>query len=308
MIVLIYKLCLLYGMDLKQFENLLAIAATGTLTSAAERVGLSQQALSQSLTRLEKQLGGKLFERKPRGMVLTRLGETVAEHARDVVASAGRLRSAASAELGLERGKLIIGLSPIAATSHIGMQVAAFAMRHPKLRIDVEAGIDRDFVAALNRGEIDLALSSQSGGEREGVLIERLGKETWGVAGRAGHPQLAKADNLKDIDGCNWILGRNTELLAEKIEDSFAAQNGQFPQPGIMTTSVLFALSALAQTDYLSILPQSLCNTTPSLMWRDLAQAKWTSPVFLIRRKQAHLGFAVRALLDELRDETGRAF
>lgn len=138
-------------------------------------------------------------------------------------------------------------------------------------------------------------------------MIERLGNETWGVAGRAGHPQLAKADNLKDIDGCNWILGRNTELLAEKIEDSFAAQNGQFPQPGIMTTSVLFALSALAQTDYLSILPQSLCNTTPSLMWRDLAQGKWTSPVFLIRRKQAHLNFAARALLDELRGETGRA-
>lgn len=288
-------------MDLKQLENLLAIAATSTLTSAAERVGLSQQALSQSLTRLEKQLGGKLFERKPRGMVPTRLGETVAEHARDVVASARRLRSAASAEIGLERGKLIIGLSPIAATSHIGMQVAAFAMRYPKLRIDVEAGIDRDFVAALNRGEIDLALSSQSGGEHEGVLIERLGKEIWGVAGRAGHPKLASATNLQDINDCQWILGRNTELLTEKIEDSFVAHNGQYPQPGIMTTSVMFALSALSHTDYLSILPQSLCSTMPSLLWRDLAGGQWASPVFLARRKQAHLGAAARALLDELR-------
>ncbi|MEW4467824.1 LysR family transcriptional regulator [Parasphingorhabdus sp. JC815] len=287
-------------MDLKQLENLLAIVETGSLTSAAERVGLSQQAISQSLTRLEKQLGGKLFERVPRGMVPTRLGETVAEHARDVVASAGRLRSAASAEIGLERGKLIIGLSPIAATSSVGMQVAAFATRYPNLRIDVEAGIDRDFIAALNRGEIDLALSSQSGGEQEGVLIERLGNETWGVTGRENHPQLSKARNLKDISGCNWILGRNTDLLTEKIEDSFAGQNAQFPQPGIMTTSVMFALSALARTDYLSILPQSLCNAAHSLMWRDLAMGKWTSPVFLIRRKQAHLGYAARALLKEL--------
>src|SRR5690554_1434815 len=294
-------------MELKQLENLLAIVATGTLTSAAERVGLSQQALSQSLTRLENQLGGKLFERKLRGMVPTRLGETVAEHARDVVASAGRLRSAASAEIGLERGKLIIGLSPIAATSHIGMQVASFAMRHPKLRVDVESGIDRDFVAALNRGEIDLALSSQSGSDHDGVLIEQLGSEIWGIAGRVGHPRLSKAKSLKDIDGCQWILGRNTELLTERIEESFTAQNGQIPQPGIMTTSVMFVLSALAHTDYLSILPQSLCSTMPSLLWRDLAEGEWASQVYLVRRKQAHLGFAARALLDELRDETDRA-
>ncbi len=290
-------------MDVKQLENLLAIAATGTLTSAAERVGMSQQALSQSLGRLEKQLGGKLFERKPRGMVPTRLGETVAEYARDVVASAGRLRSAASAELGLERGKLIIGLSPIAATSHIGIQVVAFAKRHPNLRIDVEAGIDRDFVAALHRGEIDLALSSQSAGDQGSILVEQLDDEPWGVAGRTKHPQLTGALSLIDFDKCNWILGRNTELLDDMIEGSFTAENAKLPQPGIMTTSVLFALNALADTDYLSILPQSLCSTMPSLLWRDMAAGKWTSPVFLMRRKQAHMGLTVRKLLDELREK-----
>jgi LysR family transcriptional regulator of abg operon len=294
---------LVHMMDLKQLENLLAICATGSLTSAAERVGASQQALSQSLTRLEIHLGGKLFDRQPRGMVLTRLGETVVEHARDVVAGAKRLQSAASAEIGLESGKLTIGLSPIAASSLLGKRVLEFALRHPNLRIDVEAGIDRDFIAALNRGEIDVALTSQSGGEQSGLLTERIGNELWGVVGRTGHPALMGAHDLTDLDGYSWILGRNTEALNEKIEASFTAQNAKPPQAAMMTTSVLFALSALSHTDYLSILPQSLCAAMPSLLWRDMASEQWQSPVYLMRRKQAFMSFQARALLDQLRQK-----
>lgn len=290
-------------MELRQLEHVLAVFETGTLTGAATRVGLTQQALSKSLYRLEESLGGKLFEREARGMSPTRLGDTVAEHAREVVASAGRLQSAASAEIGLERGKLVIGLSPIAATTAIGHRVVKFAQAHPNLRIDVEAGIDREFVAALHRGEIDLALSSQIGGEQDSILVEQIGSEPWGVAGRCDHPLLSAAKTLKDIETSQWILGRNTDLLREDIEDSFAKANAFAPQPGIMTTSVLFALSALKKSEHLSILPRSLCATMPELLWRDFADRQWSSPLYLMRRKQAHLGLAVRGLIAELRGD-----
>ncbi|ABI75424.1 transcriptional regulator, LysR family [Hyphomonas neptunium ATCC 15444] len=294
-------------MELRQLEHVLAVVETGSLTSAAARVGLTQQALSKSLSRLESDIGGKLFERETRGMALTRLGETVVEHARDVVASAGRLKSAAAAELGLERGKLVVGLSPIAATTFIGQSVARFAEAHPNLRIDVEAGLDTDFVAALHRGQIDLALSTRTIGQEDSVLVEQFTNEPWGIAGRIDHPWLGGARSLADLKGAAWVIGRNTDLLDEAIEEAFAACGLARPQPGIVTTSVLFTLTALMTTDRLAILPRSLCQHHTSLMWLDLSNGAWSTPLFLMRRKRAHIGLAARKLLDMLRTEAGEA-
>lgn len=287
-------------MELRQLEHLLAVVEAGSLTAAAARIGLTQQALSRSLSRLEGSIGGKLFDRETRGMALTRLGSTVAEYARDVVASAGRLTSAASAELGLERGKLVIGLSPIASTTSIGRKVSKFAEANGGLRIDIEAGIDRDFVAALYRGEIDLAISSQMEGRHDSVLVEQIAEEPWGIAGRKQHPTLRAARSLADLNSAQWMLGRNTALLDESIEASFEAAGANRPLPGIMTTSVLFALATLAHSNFLAILPRSLCETVPSLLWREFDDGAWTSPIFLMRRKRAHVSLAVKRLLSEL--------
>lgn len=287
-------------MHLRQLEQFLAVVETGSLTAAAERVNLTQQALSKSLSRLEDTIGGKLFHRETRGMTLTRLGEAVAEHAREVVASAGRLRIAAAAESGLERGKLVIGLSPIAATSKIGTEVIRFAESHPDLRIDVEAGIDLDFAAALHRGQLDIAISSQMHGTQTNILTEIIASEVWGVVGRAGHPLLAKARSLADLAGANWVLGRNTHSLNEAIETAFITAGGRRPQPGIITSSVLFALNMLTLSGYLSILPRSLCTAMPSLAWRDLSKGMWTTPIFLMRRNRAFLSHAATELLQFL--------
>jgi DNA-binding transcriptional LysR family regulator len=287
-------------MHLRQLEQFLAVIETGSLTAAAERVNLTQQALSKSLSRLEDSIGGKLFHRETRGMTVTRLGETVAEHAREVVASAGRLRIAAAAESGLERGKLVIGLSPIAATTHVGVEVIRFAESNPDLRIDVEAGIDLDFAAALNRGQLDIAISSQMHGTHANILTEIIGAEAWGVVGRTGHPLLEKARSLADLEGANWVLGRNTNSLDEDIETAFITAGARRPQPGIMTSSVLFALTMLAQSGYLSILPRSLCVSMPSLIWRDLSKGMWSTPIFLMRRNRAYLSHAATQLLEAL--------
>lgn len=290
-------------MELRQLEHVLAVVETGSLTAAAAQVGLTQQALSKSLSRLEDSIGGKLFERETRGMSLTRLGETVFEHARDVVASAGRLKSAATAELGLERGKLVIGLSPIAATTSIGRRTAQFAQAHPNLRIDVEAGMDTDFVAALHRGQVDLALSTQTMGHHDSVLVEQIASEPWGIVGRKNHPLLQQATSLSDLEKAEWVLGRNTDILDESINNAFVDSGAKPPQPGIMTTSVLFTLTALNKTDCLSILPKSLCSTLPSLVWKDLSKGIWFSPLYLMRRKRAHIGLGARRLIKTLQSD-----
>jgi len=88
--------------------------------------------------------------------------------------------------------------------------------------------------------------------------------------------------------------------LNEAITGAFDAAGAAHPQPGVMTTSVLFTLTMLAHTDYLAIFPRSLCESTPSLRWRDLGGGAWTSPIYIMRRRQAHLNMGARQLLTEL--------
>lgn len=71
-------------MNLGQLEVLVAIVDTGSLTEAADTVGLTQSAVSHSLSRLEAELGVTLLERGRQGASLTRIGEDVVEHAREI--------------------------------------------------------------------------------------------------------------------------------------------------------------------------------------------------------------------------------
>lgn len=284
-------------MDIKQLEYILAIAHAGSIGRAAKRVGLTQQALSKSLSRLEADYGGKFFERTSQGMSLTRLGKIVCEHAKDVVATFGRLETAVASELDLGRGRLIIGLSPIAATSRAGQILTDFASENPQLRIDIENGINQDFSRALDLGQIDLAIATNSDGSEQGHMREVIGQEKWGVAGRKDHPIFRQAKSLKDLKDVNWIIGRNTDILNEAIDKSFLDANLRPPRPGIMTTSVLYALSALLNSDRLSILPQSLCTSNAELLWQDLSHGLWVTPVFLMRRRQARLSPSALHLL-----------
>ena len=77
-------------LDLKQLEQLVAIAEAGSLSAAAEQLHLSQPALSRSMQRLEADLGVTLFERSRNRIVLRELGEHAVENAKDLLREAGR--------------------------------------------------------------------------------------------------------------------------------------------------------------------------------------------------------------------------
>src|SRR5512147_2193750 len=98
-------------MELYQLRTFLAIARTGNLTRAAAILATSQPAVSAQLRALEEELGVALFSRTPRGMELTRAGETLRAKAEQVVAQAAELSAMAGAMAGKAAGSCRIGLN-----------------------------------------------------------------------------------------------------------------------------------------------------------------------------------------------------
>jgi DNA-binding transcriptional LysR family regulator len=143
-------------LDSDLMRTFLAVADTGSVTGAADRVGRTQSAVSMQIRRLEDSLGQPLFHRLPRGVTLTARGAQLVPYARGVT---GLLAEAAVAlrEKPLV-GPVRIGAPDEYAGSVLPRALAAFALRHPAVEVAVRCESSPAQIAALAEDRLDLAV------------------------------------------------------------------------------------------------------------------------------------------------------
>lgn len=293
-------------MELRDLEYFLAVVDTGSLTLAARRQGLSQQALSKSLARLEAELGVMLLERTPKGVRVTRMGEALLSRARSILGEMGQFRRDLDVALGRSNTQLALGVSPAAAAG-IGRQAIPKLQRlFPRLHLRVEAGVEPTFVRMLLAGEIDLAVTTSSAVPDPQIAATILGHERWIIAGRRDHPVLSQARTLADLAGADWIYGAMPDGLDGRIDQYFQQQGADPIQPRITSSSILFGLSILTSSDVLAILPRSMVVDAAGLMGCDLADGAWTTPLIVMRRRRAAPSAFETALIEILTAEARR--
>jgi LysR family hydrogen peroxide-inducible transcriptional activator len=173
-------------MELHQLEYLLAVAEEGSVTRAAAKLMLAQPSLSQQLRKLEHEVGQPLFDRLPRGVVLTEAGRRLVEHARRILAGVqDARRHVADARSGVE-GPLIVGAIPTMAPFVIPRLAAAFLGDFSDVELALVEDVTHGLVERLERAEIDLALASSVEASRR-VLVERVSTEPLWLLLPAGH-------------------------------------------------------------------------------------------------------------------------
>lgn len=134
----------------------LAVADTGSVTAAAERVGRTQSAVSMQIKRLEDSLGQALFARLPRGVALTARGAQLMPYARRV----SQLLDEAATALREKPliGPVRIGIPDEYAESVLPRALAAFNQRHPAVEVTVRCDFTAPQQAALDEDQLDLAI------------------------------------------------------------------------------------------------------------------------------------------------------
>lgn len=145
-------------MDTDQLAHFLLLAQVGNMTRTAERVHLTQPALSGQIKRLEEELGTPLFHRQGRGLVLTRSGEEFRRHAADVLARLDAARAAIGAEGALAAGAIAIGGGATVTTCLLPRLLGRFHRAHPGVRFSIREAPSRTIAEAVVAGEIDLGV------------------------------------------------------------------------------------------------------------------------------------------------------
>jgi DNA-binding transcriptional LysR family regulator len=191
--------------ELRQLRYFVAVAEERNLTRAAQRLHIAQQSLSQQIRTLEHQLGATLFERTPRGVELTEIGEVLLAEARPLLARAEHavevVRRAASGE----QGELRVGVLASVANHLMPPVVRAFGERHPGIELRTEDVTIAELVAGLREGTLDAGLSRPP--LVDDLQTEVIMREPVAAVLPEGHP-LAERDELElaDLAGEPWVL------------------------------------------------------------------------------------------------------
>lgn len=143
-------------MNLSQLEVLIAIVETGNFTEAAETVGLTQSAVSYSLSKLETELGVTLLERGRQGVTLTHIGKEVLLHARNILIEMEVIRQKAARERGLTVGKLRFGCVPTIPAPLLTGILSDFRKQYPDIDLVLFEGTPPELVEWLLTGVIDV--------------------------------------------------------------------------------------------------------------------------------------------------------
>jgi DNA-binding transcriptional LysR family regulator len=191
-------------MEIRHLRSCIAVAEERSFTRAAERLWVAQPGLSRQIRDLERELGAQLFERRPRGVEVTPVGELFLERARTALAAVDAAGAAGrDAEAGLV-GTVRLGIA-LGASWHLTASVLdEFARARPRVELTLLEGYAGTLWHELRDGRID-ALISPSGFEVPDLRTIRalgLGSERWVVlAGRSHRLAATGSVQASDLEG-----------------------------------------------------------------------------------------------------------
>jgi DNA-binding transcriptional LysR family regulator len=171
-----------------------AIAQNNSIRDAADALHVAQSALSRQILKLEQELGVGLFERHPRGVVLTAAGEVYLRYARDQIAQAEHMRAEIDALNGMQRGTVRIHAIESLTSSLLPRLIAGFRKLHPGVRFEVMMAGSEHIIEAVRQIDTDIGMTyySQPAADLEVRLSAR---EPLLAIVAAKHP-LAKATRI----------------------------------------------------------------------------------------------------------------
>jgi len=145
-------------LTLYQLRIFLTVAEEGSLTRAAERLFLTQPAVSQHIRTLEKQIGTQLFERGRRGMRLTPAGEVLVEYAQRILRLTIEAQQAALVASQKIFGDFQLGASPGVGACLAPRWIHRLHEQYPDMRVRLRTDKTPVVIRELVRGDIDIAI------------------------------------------------------------------------------------------------------------------------------------------------------
>ncbi len=232
------------------------VCQTGSISGAARSLNISQPSVSAAIAQLEGRLGARLFERTRAGIVLTPEGEALAARARmldHLLRDAEGDVAAAREGLG---APLRVGGTPGALVSLLPRALALMEAQNPRLTLNVLERPDRDLVAMLRDGEIDLAFVTTAIEAPPPDIDERtLARDPFALIVGRGNDSLPDHFSLKDATRLRWVLPEAQGAFRRQLDALFLAAGAPVPPDAVRCDSLLTTKAIVRTSTRVTILP-----------------------------------------------------
>jgi len=244
-------------MNIKHLEHLLALADTGSFSRAAEKLFITQSALSRSIQSLEEDLGGKVLDRIGKRNELTPLGFDVVSRARHIVRDAAELRQSAQLLQGGGRGAISVGLGSGPAAL-LMVPLLCDAANKQTMRVAITQGSVESQMPLLRSRQLDaMVVDMRRVIPAADLNIESLVDLKTGFVVRANHPLVdKKAVTLTDVLRFHVASIPLSDEVARRMVDQYGSQANPAEMVTLRCDDVVSLVKTVAQTDaiYLGVI------------------------------------------------------
>jgi DNA-binding transcriptional LysR family regulator len=246
-------------MNLRHLEHWLALADTGSFSRAAEKLHITQSALSRSIQALEEDLGGPLVDRVGKKNELTPLGRSVLERARRIVHEAQELKQGAALLQQGGLGALRVGLGSGPGAMLMTPWLVYMAQHHPTVQVTVSRGSTELQLTQLRERQLDaLVVDVRRVEAAPDLKMTQVVEMRAGFVCRQGHPLLKRAAKGLPFDALLSYPIASIELsqeVARLLVDHYGPQANPAQMTTLQCEDIASLLDVVGQTDaiYLGI-------------------------------------------------------
>ena len=285
------------NVDLELYKVFYVVAKNKHMTRASEELHISQPAISQSIKKLEGQLGGTLFIRSNKGMELTSEGKMFYDYVKGALELINNAENEFTSFKDLSKGEIKIGVSTTLTKIILIDAIKNFHRDYPNININITNDLTSNLIIDLQKGKLDFVIFNEGNIGKINIEVKELRKLKHGFI---YNPKYFKdtIKNLQDLNKVSLILQKK-ESNSRKFLNNYMLKNNIVLEPKTEVVSqelviefaeiglgIGFGIIDLAKRNYPELKELKINKNIP------------TSNVYLAQNKSIKLPFASKKFLE----------
>ena len=287
------------NVDLELYKVFYVVAKNKHMTRASEELHISQPAISQSIKKLEDQLGGTLFLRSNKGMELTEEGKMFYEYVKGALELIGNAENEFTSFKDLSKGEIKVGCSTTLTKLILMDALENFHKDYPNININIVNGLTSNLINDLKLGKLDFVIFNESNVKENNLYLEKIKELKQGFVYNPDY----YTDNVKTFSDLNKLplILQNGESNSRKLLDYIALQEHVklIPRMEVVSQELIsefvniglgvgFVIIDLANRNFKNLKELEINKTIPNIN------------VYLALNKSVLLTFASKKFIDYL--------
>jgi len=287
------------NVDLELYKVFYVVDKNKHMTRASEELHISQPAISQSIKKLEDQLGGTLFLRSNKGMELTEEGKMFYEYVKGALELIGNAENEFTSFKDLSKGEIKVGCSTTLTKLILMDTLENFHKDYPNININIVNGLTSNLINDLKLGKLDFVIFNESNVKENNLYLEKIKELKQGFVYNPDY----YTDNVKTFSDLNKLplILQNGESNSRKLLDYIALQKHLklIPRMEVVSQELIseftniglgvgFVIIDLANRNFKNLKELEINKTIPNIN------------VYLAMNKSISLTFASKKFIDYL--------